>query len=134
MSESDATDRRQDAVHPARTVTGTFEASGFDQVLSTRTLEKHLARTSGIHDASASWSAQSVTVTYDPDVVGSTRISDEIRACGMHCRGEVVPRHVQEPPPAGAPRAAPAHEIDTRWAMARAWTWRRWRATCAGDF
>jgi Cu2+-exporting ATPase len=91
--------------------TQTFEASGVDEVLSAQVVEKQLARLPGVRTASASYVSQSVTVTYDEATVGASAIVAAIRACGMHCAGEILPRHVCEPLAAPKPARHPvAHD------------------------
>ena len=59
--------------------TRTFDASGVNQVLSPRIVERQLARLSGVRAASASYASRSVTVTYDQDAICADVIAARIR-------------------------------------------------------
>jgi Cu2+-exporting ATPase len=67
-------------------------------------------RLPGVHHAEANYVAGSATVTYDEKVTDLKAIKAAIEACGYHCGGEMLPKHVCEPqdPPA-ATAAADAH-------------------------
>lgn len=106
----DARGRHEARMSP-RIMTRTFEAAGFFQVLSTRMLEKRIARIPGVREVNASYPSQSVTVSYDESRIDASELAEAIRECGLHCRGEVLPRHVCEPAPAAAPEARPTHEM-----------------------
>lgn len=91
--------------------TKTFEAVGIDQVLSARMIEKQLSRLRGVRSASASYGSQTATVTYDKQPLDADATAAEIRACGLPCRGELLPEHVCAPQDSARPMAAHAeHE------------------------
>lgn len=57
-------------------------------------LQTFLRRHAGIHHAEASPMSDTVTVGYDEAVISETEIRHLIEECGLHCRGEVLPRHI----------------------------------------
>jgi hypothetical protein len=52
----------------------------------------------GVHRASASIASNSVTVEFDETATSVAALTDQITACGYHCTGRIMPRHVCEPP------------------------------------
>ncbi|MEW5756300.1 MAG: heavy metal translocating P-type ATPase [Pseudomonadota bacterium] len=84
--------------------TSTVEVGGLTSVLSDLGVEKQLLRLPGVKHASVDYVTQSATVVYDETVTDLKTIKDQVRACGFHCGGELVPKHVCTPedPPAEA--------------------------------
>jgi P-type Cu2+ transporter len=98
--------------------TVTVDVGGLLSPLSVRGVEKQLARIPGVERADVNFAAGSATVLYDETRTDVAAIKEAVRACGYHCTGEQVPRHVCEPadppgPPAShaAPKDAMAHEM-----------------------
>lgn len=81
--------------------TSIIEVGGLLSVLSARGVEKQLARLPGVVKAEVNSVSGSTTVKYDETVIHLTDIKAKLDACGHHCHGELVPRHVcsQEDPP-----------------------------------
>jgi Cu2+-exporting ATPase len=98
---------------PVRTTT--IDVTGFRNVLDPLAVERRLRRLPGVQSVTVSFASATATITYDEARVGVEQIRQEVIACGFHCRGEVVPRHVCEPGsvtvPPGSPKApASRHE------------------------
>jgi len=87
-----------------------FEAGGLLRGSSAPALETFLRRQSGIHHVEASTMSQSVTIGYDEMAITEADIRRLIETCGYHCRGEVLPKHLCAPEPAGhtMPAVSPA--------------------------
>ena len=89
--------------------TVTVDVGGLLSPLSVRGVEKHLARLPGVERADVNFAAGTATVVYDETRTTLAAIKAAVRACGYHCTGEQVPRHVCEPAdPRGHPNAAAA--------------------------
>ena len=71
-----------------------LEAGGLLRGSSAPALQTFLRRHAGIHHAEASTMSDTVTVGYDESVISETEIRHLIEECGLHCRGEVLPRHI----------------------------------------
>ena len=71
-----------------------FEASGLVRGSSGPALQAFLGRQAGIHHAEASYMSDTVTVGYDENLISDADIQHLIEECGLHCRGESLPRHV----------------------------------------
>ncbi|MGE0625735.1 MAG: heavy metal translocating P-type ATPase [Pseudomonadales bacterium] len=93
--------------------TAIIDVGGMLSALSAAGLEKRLRRLPGVARAEVNYVGGSATVGYDESVVDLAQIKQAVRACGYHCAGEVVPRHVCAPvdPPGGnaAAVAVPPH-------------------------
>ena len=74
-----------------------LEAGGMLQGSAAPALTSVLRRIPGVHRAEANYMSDSATVAFDDHVVSQQTIERAIRACGYHCRGEVVPAHVCAP-------------------------------------
>ncbi|QQX89838.1 heavy-metal-associated domain-containing protein (plasmid) [Cupriavidus necator] len=77
--------------------TSIIEVGGLLSVLSTRAVEKRLARLPGVVRAEVNWVAGSTTVKYDEAVTSLRDIKSKLEKCGHHCRDELVPRHICMP-------------------------------------
>ena len=94
-----------------------LEASGMLGGSAAPALEAFLRRQTGVHHVHASPVGGTVTVGYDEAATSQVEIERLIQECGLHCRGEVVPRHLCAPaesvtPPApGDGMGAMAHEM-----------------------
>jgi Cu2+-exporting ATPase len=60
-------------------------------------VENVLGRRRGVLDVAANASAQSATVTYDPQQTTVAELTGWVRDCGYHCAGRAVPDHVCDP-------------------------------------
>jgi P-type Cu2+ transporter len=90
--------------------TATIEVSGMLSALSACGVEKQLARLPGVYKVEVNYVAGSATVEYDERITNLKAIKAVVRACGYHCGGEMLPKHVcvPEDPPAAAVAMAPA--------------------------
>jgi Cu2+-exporting ATPase len=72
--------------------------------LSARGVEKQLTKVPGIKQVDVNCASGSATVQYDETVVDLSDIKAKVQACGHHCGGELVPKHVCAPenPPGNA--------------------------------
>jgi Cu2+-exporting ATPase len=75
----------------------TVDVSGFRTPLDPLVVEKHLRGLKGVRKAAANFATATASVAYDESVVSAADLEQAVRDCGVHCRGEVVPRHVCEP-------------------------------------
>jgi cation transport ATPase len=92
--------------------TVTVDVGGLLSPLSVRGVEKQLARLPGVERADVNFASGTATVVFDESRATLAAIKATVRACGYHCRGEQLPKHVCEPvdPPAEAiATAAPSH-------------------------
>ena len=104
----------------------TLEVGGLIAMLDHLAVEKRLKGMPGVIDAVMNPGANTATVTYDDTRIDAAALSRAIEACGFHCGGEEVPRHICVPdettvPPGHhrAPSAAHAvHEHSARQAAA----------------
>ncbi|MEZ5318106.1 MAG: heavy metal translocating P-type ATPase [Vicinamibacterales bacterium] len=80
----------------------TVDVGGLLSPLSIRGIEKRLANLPGVERAEVNFASGSATVAFDESRTSLDAIKDAVRACGYHCTGEQLPRHVCEPgdPPA----------------------------------
>lgn len=88
--------------------TATIEIGGLLSALSSRGVEKQLAKLPGVHKAEVNYVAGSATVTYDETATDLKTIKMRVHECGYHCGGEMLPKHVCAPedPPSAAALAA----------------------------
>ena len=93
--------------------TTTLEVGGLFDELDHLAIEKQLSKHPGVARASANPASGSVTVEYDEASTTVEALRATVNACGFHCRGERVPRHVcvanATVVPPSHPRA-PSHE------------------------
>jgi len=71
-----------------------LEVGGLVSVLSARGVEKRLTRLPGVRQVEVNYVAGNATITYDETVTDIKTLKAEIRECGYHCRGEMLPKHV----------------------------------------
>lgn len=76
-----------------------LEAGGLLRGSSAPALDAFLRRQPGIHRAESNYLNDTVTVAYDEAVISQADIERLIKECGLHCRGEVVPKHLCAPAP-----------------------------------
>ncbi|MHB1230978.1 MAG: heavy metal translocating P-type ATPase [Burkholderiales bacterium] len=62
--------------------------------LSARGVEKRLAQVPGIKQVDVNCASGSATVLYDETVTDIGSIQAKVQACGHHCGGELVPKHI----------------------------------------
>jgi P-type Cu2+ transporter len=92
--------------------TVTVDVGGLLSALSARGVEKQLGKLAAVSRVDVNYAAGNATITYDEAKTTLAAIKTAVRACGYHCTGEQVPRHVCEPgdpPDGGSTLAAPAH-------------------------
>ncbi|MHA6794266.1 heavy metal translocating P-type ATPase [Pseudonocardia bannensis] len=85
-------------------LTAVIEVSGVQWATEKRVVEAVLARRPGVLAVAANPVAQSATVSYDPERTSVAELTQWVRDCSYHCRGQSVPRHVCDPmiePPRG---------------------------------
>ena len=73
--------------------TVTLEVDDLLSILDFAAVEKRLTGFAGVHKVAINAGSNSASVTFDDRVTGREGLVEQIRACGFHCRGEVVPRH-----------------------------------------
>ncbi len=101
----------------SRTIT--LEVGDLFSVLSAQGIEKQLMRLTGVTQASVNPASGMATVSFEPSKTTLAEIMSAIEACGHHCAGESLPRHLGDARPApaagkgphAAPRDAMAHEM-----------------------
>lgn len=102
--------------------TTTIEIGGLLSTLSALGVEKQLAKFPGIHKVEVNYVAGSATVVYDETAIDLKTIKAGVQACGYHCAGEQMAKHVcvPEDAPAAMPMAHAAHgEPETAQAHAK---------------
>jgi Cu2+-exporting ATPase len=85
--------------------TATLEVKGLFEELDHLGVEKRVGAFRGVKRAEANPASGTVTVEYDPNLTSEAALRDEVRDCGYHCRGELLPTHVcpfAEPDPHAA--------------------------------
>lgn len=65
--------------------------------LSARGVEKQLMRLPGVKRVEVNPVSDTATVTYDEAVIDLKTIKKRVEACGHHCHGEMVPKHICAP-------------------------------------
>ena len=93
--------------------TTTLEVGGMLSVLDPQGVEKQLLQTRGVRRACVNIASNSATIDYDDTQTDPERLRRSIRACGFHCRGELVPAHLHEAVPSAPTPARDemAHEM-----------------------
>ena len=76
----------------------TMEVRDLFSVLSARGIEKQLMRLAGVTDASVNPVSEVATVAFEPSKIDLAEIRSAIEACGHHCAGESLPRHLCDAP------------------------------------
>ena len=75
----------------------TIEIGGLIAILDFLAIEKRLRAVPGIETVAMNAGSSTATVTFDEAVTSVAAIVHQVEACGFHCRGESVPRHVCAP-------------------------------------
>ena len=91
-----------------------LEAGGLLGGSSAPALDTFLRRQPGMHRAESNFLNGTVTVAYDESMISQATIERLIKECGLHCRGEAVPKHVGAPHTGALPAgemAQMAHEM-----------------------
>ncbi|MDW9986472.1 cadmium-translocating P-type ATPase [Sinorhizobium meliloti] len=91
----------------------TLEVRDLFGMLDFAAVEKRLASLPGVADVAMNAGSTSATIKFDEALTNAETLAREIEACGFHCRGETVPRHLCLPGsttvPPGHPRAPSGH-------------------------
>ncbi|MEP9389944.1 heavy metal translocating P-type ATPase [Mesorhizobium sp. KR9-304] len=91
----------------------TLEVRDLFGMLDFAAVEKRLAALPGVASVAMNAGSTSATIAFDEALTDPETIASEIEACGFHCRGETVPRHLCVPGsttvPPGHPRAPSEH-------------------------
>ena len=98
--------------------TSTIEVGELVSTLSAAGVQRQLSTLPGVHHAEVNYVAGSATVHYDDAKTTLEAIRQRYVDCGYHCRGELVPAHVCDPPWGRAP-AATSSGWHGRWATRR---------------
>ncbi|HZQ14092.1 MAG TPA: heavy metal translocating P-type ATPase [Pseudolabrys sp.] len=77
-----------------------LEVGGMLSVLDFRGVEKQLKDVPGVYMASVNIATNTAAVEYDEKLTTVEALRAKIIECGFHCRGEALPEHVCESPPA----------------------------------
>ncbi|WP_342236196.1 heavy metal translocating P-type ATPase [Inquilinus sp. OTU3971] len=88
--------------------TTTIEVSGLQDVLDPLVVEKRLRRLPGVTAANVNFASGTATISFDEARTTVEAIRAEVIACGFHCRGEMVPRHLCIPDEVTVPPDHPA--------------------------
>src|SRR5512134_1436195 len=75
----------------------TIEIGGMIAILDFLAVEKHLRALPGVEIVAMNAGSSTATVTFDEARTSVDAIMRQVHACGFHCRGESVPRHVCVP-------------------------------------
>lgn len=90
-----------------------LEVRGLVGIMDFAAVEMHLAALPGVAGVAMNAGSTTASVEFDEGRTSPEILASEIEACGFHCRGEVVPRHLCIPDsmtiPPGHPRAASGH-------------------------
>ena len=89
--------------------TDTLDIRGLITPLLDLAVQKRLGRLPGVQRVDVDYATESATVTYDEHVTDLAAIKEQVRECGLHCAGRILPRHVCPP---GDPPSAAAHAGD----------------------
>ena len=82
--------------------TRTLDVGNLFSVLGARGIERQLRRIDGVGRVSVNPVSGSTTVAYDAARTSLSEIRAAIEACGFHCAGEALPKHVCQDHPAPA--------------------------------
>lgn len=88
-----------------------LEVGGLLSVLSAKGVEKRLAKLPGIKRVEVGYVTGNVTVEYDETVTDLKTIKAEIRKCGYHCQGEMLPTHICAPTDPSVAIAIPTEKL-----------------------
>jgi P-type Cu2+ transporter len=97
--------------------TTTVDVTSFRTPLDPLVVERKLRGLAGVTAVTANFASASATITFDETRTSVETLREAVRACGFHCRGEVVPRHVCVPGEDTVPpdhRHAPAQGASRR--------------------
>ncbi|OYW96959.1 MAG: ATPase P, partial [Rhizobiales bacterium 32-66-8] len=94
----------------------TFDVGSLTSILDFAAVEKRLSALPGVASVSMNAASTTATIAFDDAKTRVDAIARDIEACGFHCRGEIVPRHLCSPDsivvPPGHPRAPSAPAAD----------------------
>jgi Cu2+-exporting ATPase len=71
-----------------------LEVGGMLSALSARGVEKQLMKLPGVDRVEVNYVSGSATVTHDDQLASLRAIQTKVQACGYHCGGELLPKHV----------------------------------------
>ena len=77
--------------------TTTIDVGGMLSILDYQAVEKQLRRMHGVRQATVSIASSSATVAYDEAFTSLDALKAKVIACGFHCTGEILPKHLCEP-------------------------------------
>ena len=86
----------------------TIEIRGLIAIMDFLAVEKRLRGMPGVADVAMNAGSSTATVTYDASRTSAAAIVRQVEACGFHCQGESVPRHVCA---AGRTTVPPSHSL-----------------------
>ena len=94
----------------------TFDVGGLSSILDFTAVEKRLSALPGVTGVKMNAASTTATIAFDDAKTSTEAITREIEACGFHCRGEIVPRHLCGPDsttvPPSRPHAPAAPAVD----------------------
>lgn len=89
--------------------TATLEVADLTSILDFAAVEKRLAGFPGVFHVAMNAGSSTASIHYDEGKTSPEQLTEQIKACGFHCRGETAPRHVCVPDstvvPPGSPKA-----------------------------
>lgn len=99
------------------TKTVTIEVGGMLSALCAQGVEKQLATMPGVSKVTVNYVSGSATVTYDESITDLHHIKSRVHACGYHCSGMQLPKHIckpDDPPlaPTATTVATPTHSAE----------------------
>ena len=80
--------------------TSTLDIGDLYSILGARGIEKQVMRIPGMTLVAVNPVSGATTVDFDPGKTDLATIQSAIRACGYHCAGQAMPKHVCEAHPA----------------------------------
>jgi Cu2+-exporting ATPase len=83
--------------HAPITKTVTIEVDGMLSALCAQGVEKQLAAVPGVLKTEVNYVSGSATVTYDASIADLHHIKARVQACGYHCSGKQLPKHICKP-------------------------------------
>ncbi|MBI4922663.1 MAG: copper-translocating P-type ATPase [Devosia nanyangense] len=81
----------------------TFEVRDLLSILDFTAVERRLSSLPGVTAVAMNAGSSTASISFDDAVISEAQLASAIEACGFHCRGEVVPRHVCVPDSTIAP-------------------------------
>jgi Cu2+-exporting ATPase len=91
--------------------TVTLEVRDLVGMMDFAAVEKRLAAFPGVTGVAMNAGSTTATITFDPALINVERLAGEIEACGFHCGGRSMPRHLCAPEVATAPPRPPTGHV-----------------------